>query len=310
MDPRKDYYRILGVSEDADAAKIKKAYRDLAKKYHPDRRGGDQHAELKFKEISEAYSILNNPQKRKEYDMMRKNPFSRGGNFDGQNFGPGSFRFESGGGFEGFSDIFENLFSGGAGKRGSFFNRGDDFQDVFTQRKTRPSRGRDIESNVTIGFELAAKGGETFLVTRDGKKVKLKVPAGTENGKRIKMSGYGQKSPAGGMSGDLIVTIHVAAHPEFERKGNDIYSIAEINMAQAVLGCEIYVNTVHGKKVKLKIPPGTSSGKTFRLAGMGINSQSGKGAHNVKIRITVPQNLSTGQKKKFKDWAMDTGLIK
>jgi DnaJ-class molecular chaperone len=310
VDPRKDYYKILGVSEDADAAIIKKAYRDLAKQYHPDKRGGDRQAELKFKEISEAYSILNNPQKRKEYNMTRNNPFPGGGNFKNDNYGTGSFRFESGGGFEGFSDIFNNLFSGGSSKRGSFFNQKNDFEDIFTRSRTRPARGRDIESKVTVGFEFAVKGGETLLVTGDGKKVKIKIPAGTEDGKRIKMSGYGQKAPTGGMPGDMYVTIQVAPHPKFERKGNDIYSIAEINMAQALLGSEIYVNTVHGKKVKLKIPPGTSSGKTFRLAGMGINSKSGRGSHNVKIRITVPPNLSSGQKKRFKEWAMDADLIK
>lgn len=307
MDPRKDYYKILGVGENASQDEIKKAYRKLAKEYHPDKRAGDKNAEEKFKDISDAYSILGNPEKRKKYDMFRKNPWAAQGGYDFQDAGPGGFRFDLGGSGFDISDIFGNLFGSG-GHRRSGASGG--FEDLFGSRtQTRTFKGRDLETKLTISFNLAATGGETIINTANGKKVKVKIPAGIENGKKIKISGQGEAAPGGGQPGDLYAQINVAPHPEFERKGNDIYRIVKINMAEALLGKEITIDTIHGKQVKLKIPGGTSTGKTFRLPGLGIQSKSGKGDFFVRVEVTVPSHLTPNQLKQFKEWANKSGLI-
>jgi DnaJ-class molecular chaperone len=305
VDPRKDYYKVLGVSENATQDEIKKAYRKLAKEYHPDKHAGNKDAEEKFKDISDAYSILGNAEKRKKYDMFRKNPWAGQEGFNFQDAGPGGFQFEFGGsGFDNFSDIFGNLFGGGNRRRGSTH-----FEDLFSGSRTRTYKGRDLEAKLTIGFDLAATGGETVIQTTNGKRVKIKIPAGIGNGKKIRIKGQGESAPAGGEAGDLYVIINVAPHHDFERKGNDIYATASINMAQALLGTEIFVKNIHGKQVKLRIPPSTSGGKTFKLRGMGIDSKSGKGDFLVKIEIEVPDNLSQKQLKEFKEWAHKSGLV-
>ena len=313
MDPKKDYYRILGISENATDEEIKRAYRRLAKEYHPDRRGGDKAAEERFKEISEAYGVLSDPQKRREYDMLRKNPFMGQGGFGFEGQRPGGYRvhFESSG-FDHIGDLFSNLFGFGSRSRvrgmEDLFGSGFDFDDRIGHTQTRTARGSDVETRITIPFELAANGGETVITTGTGKKIKIKIPPGIENGKRIRIRGQGTPGPGGGEPGDLYVRINVAPHPEFERKGNDIYSNAYINIAQAILGTEIDVRTVDGKKVRLKIPPSTSSGKIFRLPGMGIKNDTGKGDHYVRIHIIIPRNLSPTQINEFKEWARKVGL--
>ncbi|MBN2366768.1 MAG: DnaJ domain-containing protein [Calditrichaeota bacterium] len=313
MDPKKDYYKILGLNENAGTEDIKKAYRRLAKEYHPDRRGGDKNAENRFKEISEAYAVLKDPKKRQEYDLMRKNPFASGygqpggsGFHDFTNQGSGfraNFGASGSGGQFGFDDLLGDFFGFGR-KRSS----GSGFrEDGFSSRQRR--KGEDYHAEITIPFEQAALGGETFVQTPFGKKVKLRIPAGTENGKKVKMTGQGAAAPPGGVPGDLYITIHVAPHPKFERRGKDIYSTEEINFAQAFLGTEIEVTTIYGKKVKLKIPAGTNSGKTFRLKRLGIESPAGAGDHYVRIMITTPQNLNSRYKKSFEEWARSAGLI-
>ena len=260
-----DYYKILGVSESASQDEIKRAYRQLAKEYHPDSRGGDKAAEEQFKKISEAYSVLSDSQKRSQYDMMRRGGFTS----DSFNFGgnPGSYRVQFG---EGLADdlqgIFSNLFGGVNGGRKTSqnpFGGGMNFDDLFGQRQTQSSRGSDMESTITVPFEMAINGGETVINTGSGKKVKIKIPAGVEDGKKIRVRGQGGPSGYGGEPGDLYLIIRIAAHPDFERKANDIHSRIYINIAEAVLGTEIFAGTVSGKRVKLKIPPGTSSGKLF-----------------------------------------------
>jgi len=318
MDPKKNYYDILGVSENASQDEIKKAYRKLAKKYHPDRRGGDKAAEEKFKDISEAYSVLSDPEKRKQYDMMRKNPFATGegmGGFDFGDFagtGPGGFRVHfggtGGGGFGGFEDILSDLF--GFGHRGARTGFAGAEEDIFRKaRAQQTQRGADVQAEITIPFELAARGGETTVVTPTGKKIKIKIPPGTDDGKKMKISGQGSPAPYGGTPGDLYIVIHVAPHPKFERKGNDIYSTERINLAQAVLGTQLEVKTIDNKTVKLKIPPGTDSGKLFRLKGLGIQNSHGKGDHYVKVEIVVPKNLSPHLRKEFEEWARKAGLL-
>jgi molecular chaperone DnaJ len=308
MERIKDYYKILGVSENSSQDEIKKAYRDLAKKYHPDKHKGDKKAETRFKEISEAHTVLGNPTKRKEYDRLRKNPFAGGFNpGDYQHSGGSRVNFGSrGGGFGGLDDLLSNLFNFGERRSNPFRDSPD---DIFRQSRTRATqKGPNLRTYLTIDFELAARGGETFVQTLDRKKVKLKIPAGIEDGTKMKLTGLGSPSPNGGEPGDLLVEIRIAAHPKYERKGVNIYSSEKINFAQAIFGTEIEVVTINGKKVKLKVPPGTSSGKLFRLKGLGIQTAGNKGDFFVRIEIETPQNLSSSSKKDFKEWAKKNGI--
>ncbi|MFZ0390833.1 MAG: DnaJ C-terminal domain-containing protein [Calditrichia bacterium] len=317
MDAKKDYYKILGVSENAPDEEIKKAYRQLAKKYHPDTRSGDKTAEERFKNISEAYSVLKDPKKRKQYDLMRKNPFAGGQG----NFGGGGFGGYQDAGSGGFTVNFGNAGQGGAGGiddlLGSFFgfgggrsSRHTSAEDLFSRQHSRgPQKGADVQSELTIPFDLAATGGETVVQTPLGKQVKLKIPAGAEDGKKLKMSGHGSPANGGGKPGDLYIILHVAPHPQYERKGFDIYSSEKINLAGAVLGTNLEVTTIDGKKIKLKVPAGTGSGKTFRLKGLGIISGNSRGDHYVKIEIEVPQHLNSKSRKQFEEWARKEGLL-
>jgi molecular chaperone DnaJ len=310
MDPKKNYYNILGVGENATLDEIKKAYRKLAKEYHPDTKGGDATAESRFKDISEAYAVLKDPKKRQEYDLMRKNPFSQGqsGGFGFGDFGEGGFRVNFGeqGESAGFDDILGNLFGFGRNRRNSQTNS---YEDIFSRsRNTSPPRGRDFSANITIPFDLAVNGGETYVQTPTGKKVKLKIPVGVPEGKKVKMTGQGAPGPVGGQNGDLFITIHIAKHPKYDRQDNDIYTTVEINFAQALLGTEIEVETISNKKVKLKIPAGTDSGKIFKLKKLGIQSSNGSGDFYVKILISSPKNLSSRQRKLFQEWAKAAGL--
>lgn len=316
MNPQIDYYEVLGVQEDASLEDIKKAYRRLAKEYHPDSRGGDKAAEEQFKKISAAYSILSNKQKRHQYDVIRRNNSflgSDGFNFQGPN--QGSYRVEFGEGMGDIGDIFSNLFGDfdkGASSSERFFSgnmNNMNIEDMFRPKNNAPRRGADMESTITIPFEMAINGGETIIKTGSGRRVKIKIPAATEDGKKIRLRGHGAPSPNGKDAGDLYLTIKVTGHPEFERRGDDIHSIIYINIAQAILGTEVEVKTVSGKQAKLKIPPGTSSAKIFRLPGLGVKNALGYGDHFVRIEIDVPSGLSISQKREFKTWARKMGLI-
>jgi len=311
MDAKKDYYQILGVSENASIDDIKKAYRKLAKENHPDAKGGDRRSEDRFKNISEAYAVLKDPKRRQEYDLMRKNPFlgSQGGGFEDFANSGGGFRVNFGrsSGNSGFDDLLSDFFGFGE-KRGSSRRQPEDDFGGYSRKGSRAS-GEDFHATITIPFELAAQGGETYVNTPTGKQIKLKIAAGTEDGKKVKMTGYGAPSPAGGRAGDLYITLQIDKHPTFERKGLDIYSSEEINFAQALLGTEIEVTTINQQKVKLKIPAGTDSGKIFRLKKLGIQTSNGTGDHYVKILILAPKNLSGRAKRDFETWAREAGLL-
>lgn len=314
MNPQVDYYEILGVPEDASLEDIKKAYRRLAKEYHPDSRGGDKAAEEQFKKISAAYSILSDKQKRHQYDVIRRNNSflgSDGFNFQGSN--PGSYRVEFGEGMGDIGDIFSNLFGGGLGQGSSpgegFFGGKMNMEDMFRSKNSAPQRGVDMESTITVPFEMAINGGETIIKTGSGRRVKIKIPAATEDGKKIRLRGHGAPSPNGREAGDLYLTIKVTGHPEFERRGDDIHSSIYINVAEAILGTEVEVKTINGKQAKLKVPPGTSSAKIFRLPGLGVKNALGYGDHFVRIEIDIPSGISISQKREFKAWARKLGLI-
>jgi DnaJ-class molecular chaperone len=286
----KDYYDIIGVKKTASADEIKKAYRALAKKFHPDKNKGNKDAENKFKEISEAYAVLSDKEKREQYDRLGKeafhfggqggaNPFQGGNPFGGFDFsqftGSGGARARGGrrstGGAGGFTDIFSDLFGGGA---------------QFAQE---PERGPDLEAELTIDFRDAILGTTMDLVI-NGKGVKVKIPEGVSDGQRIRLRGKGAPGGNGGAAGDLNVLIHVRAHPLFERRGDDIYIDLPIKVGEAIRGAEVDVPTIHGP-VRARIPAGTQGGQTFRLRGKGVKKKAGAmGDHYYRVEITVPKS--------------------
>lgn len=287
---KRDYYEILGVSKSASDDEIKKAYRKLAVKYHPDKNPGDKEAEAKFKEISEAHEVLSDKQKRARYDQFGHagvggaggggnpfaggNPFGNGGNF---NFNGQSFNFDFGGG--GLDDILGNIFGFGGGAR-------------------RPQRGADYQTSVTVSFEEAIFGA-TREVDIEGGKMKIKIPAGIDDGMSIRLHGKGGAAPSKSAEpGDLYVRVRVRPHKHLTREGTIILSEERIGMVDAALGCEIEVETVDGKVV-MKIPAGTQSGTPFKISGHGVpfRADGDRGPHIVTIVVETPKNLSKKQKE-------------
>lgn len=287
----KDYYDILGVKKGASEAEIKKAYRSLAKKYHPDKNKGTKDAENRFKELSEAYAVLSDKEKREQYDRLGREAFSQfgGGAAGGSPFG-GGFDFSQfmGGGTRGrrpgagagrsrtvdFTDIFGDLFGGGGG-----FD-------------AQPQRGQDVESETTIEFRDSVLGTTVELRFSDGRSVKVKIPEGVSDGQRLRIRGKGNPGPMNGPAGDLQLIIHVGPHPLFERRGDDIHIELPITIGEAIRGAEIDVPTIHGP-VRARIPAGTQSGQAFRLSGKGVHKKSGNGDHYYKVQVVVPREVGS-----------------
>jgi molecular chaperone DnaJ len=283
----KSYYDILGVKKDAPEAEIKKAYRKLAKKHHPDVNKGNKDAENKFKELSEAYAVLGDKEKRDQYDRLGKEAFSPGGNpfgggqnpfgdFDFSRFGGAGGGRRAGAGARGrnpgnFADIFSDLFGGGG-------------------MEEQPQRGGDVNAEMTIEFRDAVLGA-TLEVTVNGRPVKVKIPEGVRDGQTIRLKGKGASGAMGGPAGDLNVVIHVRPHPLFERDGDNIRIELPITIGEAIRGAEIDVPTIHGP-VRARIPVGTQGGQTFRLTGKGVKKKAGgAGDHYYRVQIAVPKNL-------------------
>ena len=347
MNGKSDYYELLGVNRNASDEEIKKAYRKLALKYHPDRNSGDKQAEEKFKQVSEAYQILSDSNKRAQYDQFGHAAFGDGGPF------AGGFDFTAG-----FEDIFGDVF-------GEFFGGA-------TGRRRGRGRGDDLRYNLTLSFEEAVSGTEKkikiprhgtcetchgngsrpgtspqtcptcrgrgqvsfqqgfFSVSRtcnqchgQGTVIKdpcgdcqgagrvrkmhtlnVKIPAGVDTGSRLKLRAEGEAAPAGGVPGDLYVVIQVEPHPIFVRENLDILCDIPLSFVQAALGAEIDVPTLVGK-VKVKVPPGTQSGKIFRLKGKGIRDVQGyqQGDQHVRIIVETPTHLTARQKELLKEFA-------
>jgi len=376
MAPTKDFYSVLGVGSGASQDEIKKAYRKLAKKYHPDANASDPKAAERFKEISEANNVLGDVAKRKQYDEMR-----RLGAFDGGfgGFGGGSSRGAGarGAGGGGQTINFQDFDIGGLGGLGDLFSSmfgGGDTRETARQRG--PEKGQTVEATLDIPFRTAARGGKVpielevseecptchgtgaapgaslricpecngrgvisfgqggFAVNRTcpmclgrgqvptepcptchgsgdvrvKRKVLINVPAGVDTASKIRLKGQGGKGPQGGPAGDLIITFNVLPDKFYRRDGLDVIATVPLNIAQATLGTKISVKTLDGKKVAIKIPPGTPSGKRFRVRGQGIQKGEKKGDLIVEVSIQVPEKLSEEQERMMKEFAESGGM--
>ncbi len=307
----KDYYKILGVSKDATQEEIKKAYRRLARKYHPDIRPGDKEAEEKFKEISEAYEVLSDPEKRKKYDQFgaywqqyQQSGGAAGGvsweDFLRQTAGAqqGGYRVYTttnledlgdlfGGEAPPFSDFFEMLFGGGV------------------RQRSRKRKGEDYQATLTISLEEAFHGTERTIAVQ-GEKIRVKIRPGIRDGQQLKISGKGAPGYQGGPRGDLYITVKILPHARFRRQGDDLYVEVPVDLYTAVLGGEVMLTTIEGKKVKVKIPPGTQPGTTFKLRGLGMpkyRKSEQRGDLYVTVKVQIPTKLSDEERKLFEQLA-------
>lgn len=297
---KKDYYATLGVSRSASPEEIKKAYRQMAMKYHPDKNPGNKKAEETFKEVSEAYEILSDPKKREMFDQFGFSgggPGPGAGGFGGFGGGAGGF---GGGGFGGQEDVFSDLFGDIFGGRG--------------QGRGRKSRGADLRYTLNVSFEEAATGTEkviSFIRQRSGRdetaKLSVKVPAGVKQGQRLKLASEGDAPPVGpmaGANGDLYVIVNVQEHALFRREEDDVILDVPISYVDAILGSSAEIPTLTGK-VALKIPSGTHSGQVFRLKGKGFPKVGGFGSGDmlVKIQVDTPAQVSGRQREIFEELA-------
>ena len=314
----KDYYKILGVDRDANEKDIKRAYRRLARQFHPDVNPGDKRAEEKFKEINEAYEVVGDPDKRAKYDQLGASwqQWQRTGHdpsqFDWSQWfsgAPGGVHVEWGGdlgdlfsGAKGdlFSDFFRAIF-GGMGSSAPPRTAEDLFRGTTSQR-TR--RGQDMEASIDISLEEAFHG-TTRTLERDGRRIRVKIPPGARSGSRVKVAGQGTPSYGAAPPGDLHLNITVKPHPIFGREKDNLRCDVDMDVYTAVLGGQVRVPTLNGD-VSLKIPAGTSSGKTFRLRGKGMpNPRQPKqpGDLLATVQIRVPSNLSTHERELFEELA-------
>ena len=364
----KDFYKTLGVSEKASQAEVKKAYRRLAKKYHPDANPGNAKATERFKEVGEAYAVLSDPEKRKQYNNMRR---LSGFGFGGGRGAQGGGRGETGGGFSlddlqglgGLGDIFNSI-----------LDRGWRAADP---RKPQGRRtGRDVDYVVEIPFDTAVRGGKVpikvpitedcatcggsgaapgtgtkscgecagtgaisfgqggFAVkrpcpaclgrgripetlcsscggrgsVRQDRRIEVTVPKGVETGSKIRATGQGERGSQGGKPGDLIITFKVKPHDFFRREGIDIHVKVPINLAQAMLGSKMAVRTVDGRRVRLRIPPGTQSGTIFRIRGHGVEKGGRVGDQYVEVEVEIPKDLTDEQRTAMEGFAASSGL--
>lgn len=295
---KRDYYDVLGVNKHADEKEIKHAYRKLAKKYHPDTNAGNADAEQKFKEVTEAYNVLSDKEKRQLYDQYGFAAFDP--NMDphmnqnwNQSYGQGSM-----------DDIFDDFFQGAF--RTDFnqnnFNRGNFNRNGFNRKQ----RGSDLEAEIIIGFEDAVHGCDRVIHLQGAatQSLQVHIPAGIDEGMSVRLKGKGNPGIGGGASGDILLKVHIEEKPGYERKGMDVYTTANIPFTTAVFGGEVQVPTLYGNVV-CKIKPGTQSGSKIRLRNKGIVSMKDSSRHGdeyVTIQIQVPRNLNSVQKQKLMEY--------
>src|SRR5579871_304365 len=330
----KDYYKILGVSKSANADDIKKAYRKLARKYHPDVNPGNKTAEARFKEINEAYEVLSDPDKRKQYDRYGANWNAPGGFRGGtgtatrtRTYGPRSSADDIFGTDDptGLSDFFDTLFnrrsssstSTGTATREPLQRRGEDIEQpveiTLREAYTGTSRIYNVQSpdpcpncNGTgkIGLRSCPNCGGTGIITKQ-RKLEVRIPAGVDTGSKVRIAGEGQIGIGGGQRGDLFLVVTVKPDATFERKGDDLTVDVPTPLTMAILGGEVPVPTPDGKRLILTIPPETQNGQTFRLSGKGMPHLRGEGAGNLfaRIQVQLPQHLSPRERQLFEELA-------
>lgn len=303
-----DYYKELGVDKSASAAEIKKAYRKLALKYHPDKNNGDKAAEDKFKTISEAYAVLSDENKRRQYDTYGSaefhQRFSQEDIFQGfdlnsilRQFGFGSTSFGGSSGFRGasgqydFSSIFGNAGGAMGGMGGGCGSGGC---------RPQPMRGHDLTYDLAISLEEVLSGAEKTISLRHNgapQNISVKIPQGIQSGKRLRVTGKGSPSPSNGPPGDLYLKINVEPHPEFQRDEDDLIIEKRIPFSNACKGTELEITTLEGKRIKIKVPPGVQQESRLRIKGHGLPSGplGPRGDIFVKIAVRIPQQLSQEQ---------------
>ncbi|WP_125777893.1 DnaJ C-terminal domain-containing protein [Antribacter gilvus] len=315
----KDFYTVLGVAKDADDATIKKAYRKLARQHHPDQNQGDDAAEARFKAIGEAYAVLSDPEQRRQYDAVRA--MAGGARFSA---GPGGA-----GGTAGFEDIFGSMFGGGApgGSRVRYSQTGPGaagaggFEDLLGAMFggaarpqagygpgtgfTAPQKGADVVAETTLPFRAAVEGSTVELVV-DGRKVTTRIPAGVNDGKKLRIPGKGRQGQGGGPAGDLVVTVHVAPHPVYTLDGANLRMTVPLTFAEAALGTTVEVPTLAGETVRLKVPAGTPSGRVLRLKGRGVTTARETGDLLVTVQVVVPQKLSRKAREALETFAAES----
>lgn len=303
---QKDFYKVLGVSKDADEATIKKAYRKLARTWHPDQNKGNPEAEERFKEIGEAYTILSNPEQRQQYDAIRS-------------MGAGGFRGGAGGGGASgvnFEDLF-GAFGGGNGGNVRFSTSGggagfnlDDILGAFggfggahgSPYQQAPQKGEDLHASTRITLKQSLSGVNIKLAV-SGKPMTVKVPKGIKDGQSVRLRGKGKASINGGSAGDLIVTIHVEEDPVYSREGNDLRMTLPVTFAEATLGANVELPLIDGSTVTVKVPAGSDSGRTLRLKGRGVATKKGTGDLLATISVVVPKDLTPEQLDSIKSLA-------
>ena len=320
----KDFYAELGVPKDASAADVKKSYRKLARTLHPDANPGDAAAERRFKEVGEAYSVLSDPEKREQYDAVRAMAggarFSAGGSGAGAGtgdfedlfggmfgqgggqrvrYGPGQGRPGAGGAGggsvpPGFEDLLEGIF--GQGGPGAGFGGGP----------SRPRQGADVQASTTLDFVTAAEGSTTTLRAGDGTTVTARIPAGVRDGQKIRLRGKGAAGGPGVPAGDLVITVTVRPHPVFTRDGDDVRLTLPVTFAEAALGADVAAPTLDGGTVRLRVPPGTPSGRVLRARGRGITTAKRTGDLLVTLSVVVPQRLSDDARSAVEAFAAAT----
>jgi curved DNA-binding protein len=305
----KDYYKILNVDKNSSQDEIKKAYRKLAQKYHPDKNKGDKTAENKFKDISEAYQVLGDAEKRKKYDTLGSswNNYSQSGGrpddfnwqdwFSSQSTGSRKKResYKTAGdafGSGGLSDFFERIFGGGYSQRSGFAN-----QEGFSYP---PTHGKDFETDVELTLEEAFHG-TSRIIQLNGSKIEVKFKPGINEGQILKIPKKGNSGKFGGETGDLLIKVKVSPHKSVERKGNDLYVEIPVDLYKAVLGGTMKISSFSGK-LDINIPPETQPGETIKIAGEGMpvyGKPEQRGDLYLKIQVRIPQGLSTKEKELF-----------
>lgn len=327
----KDFYQTLGVPKDASADAVKKAYRKLARKWHPDQNPGDAKAEEKFKEIGEAYAVLSDPEQRKQYDAIRA-------------MAGGGARFSAGpagsGGAGGFEDVFSAMFGGGPGATRVRYSTnstgagGADFEDLlsnlfggtgsaggrtapfgagmggagqrtgFASPAARP--GGDLRASTSLSFRQALEGA-TVRMSVEGDSMTVRIPAGVRDGQKIRLRGKGRPGAGGGPAGDLVVAIRVEPHPVYSRDGDDLRMHLPVSYPEAALGAKVQVPLPDGSTVALKVPAGTSSGSVLRLRRRGVRRGRSVGDLLVEIEVTGPKSLTRDQRAAVEELARSLG---